>query len=102
MHFIIGRREEDVIRTGKQEGDEYQVYYFNKRQDLHMKLDEMGRRETLYKKKEMLDPTYFERMKESGCETEIIQAIEERERWKRYNQNYYYNIQEQKRKDTKS
>ena len=99
LHFIIGRREEDVRRTSEQDGDGYLVYYFNKKQDLHIKLSSMGITETKYKKLEMLEPAYYEKLKKSGCEEEKSYEVRERERWKRYNQYYYYNIQEQKREE---
>ena len=86
LHFIIGSREEDVRRTSTQEGDEYKVYFFNKRQDLHEKLDTMGRHETFYRRKEILEPEGYKKLSEGDCKA----AIEKREQWKQYNKNYYF------------
>ena len=53
-----------------------------------MKLDKMGRDETRFRRKEILDPRGYEEWKNSD-ETERYKAIEEREQWKQYNKNYY-------------
>ena len=63
-----------------------------------MKLSSMGITETKYKKLEMLKPAYYEKLKNSAGEVER-KEIRERERWKRYNQNYYYKSQKQKREE---
>ena len=55
LHFIIGSREEDVRRTSNQEGVDYKIYVFNKRQELHEKLRRMGEDETLFRRMEILD-----------------------------------------------